>query len=81
MDLDNFMKLNVGKQFHEVNKHSVKVGARTKGNYVYILYQLHSFYIERKYNFFNSQLLEINAFESDCEILNLYTDDIDLSEL
>ena len=81
MTLSDFTKLNREKQSDAVFEFAVLVKERHDSEYSYKLYELYSFYIERKYDIKSSKLIGTMIFESDYEAINLYLTDIDISKL
>ena len=81
MTLSDFTKMNRDKQSYTILKFPVLVKERHDNQYFYKLYELYSFYIERRYDIKSGKLLGTMIFESDFEELDLYLTDIDLSKL
>lgn len=76
MTLKEFTLLDLDAQCDGVFETAVLIDHRTDGIYDYLLYQLYSFYVERKYIIGTNQLVDINAFEADCKVLDLYIQQI-----
>jgi hypothetical protein len=81
MTLKEFTKLSITKQSDAVFETSVRISDLSDGKYMYVLFSLYSFYIERRYEIESGNLVYISAFESDCKRLDLYLNDIDISVL
>lgn len=78
MTLYEYRLLDELDQFVALGEYGVKVAERQDGTYRYVLYQLFSFYIERKYK--GEVVEKVRAFCSDNQ-LHPYIDNIDLSGL
>jgi hypothetical protein len=78
MTLREFTNLGIKHQSDGVFEIATIVAGRNDDKYFYVLYQLYSFYIERKYDIESGKLINIWGFESDCKTLDLYVNEIDL---
>ena len=81
MTLQEFLKLDIIEQSDAVFELAVNVDERWDGIFKYNLYQLNSFYIEKKYEISSGSMIGLSAFESSSSILDLYTNHISLKTL
>jgi hypothetical protein len=79
MNLDEFINLPVIEQSNSVYTEAVPVAVRRDKEFDYILYQLYSFYIERRYSRKEHKLLGIVAFDASCKMIDEYLYNIQLA--
>jgi hypothetical protein len=81
MDFNYFIQLSAKKQEKEIYLFAEKAAYRRDEKYEYVLYQLHSFYIETKQGYPYNNDIEIKAFTADAVELDAYLDEIKEIEL
>jgi hypothetical protein len=75
-----FKSLSPYKQFEILTKKGVMIADRIGTAYKYLLYQIDSFYVELKYNLFETKIEAIKCF-FDTKDLDPYLGDISLPDL
>jgi hypothetical protein len=80
MTLYQFKSLSGYKQHQYIKRKGVFIAQRISTAYKFLLYQIDSFYVELKYNVFETKIEVIRCF-SDTKNLDPYLGDISLPEL
>src|SRR5436190_6697938 len=80
MTLYQFKALSEYKQYEYIKSNGVVIAKRISAAYKFLLYQIESFYVELKYNLFETKIEVIRCF-SGTKDLDPYLGDISLPEL
>jgi len=80
MTFYQFKALSQYKQYEYIKSKGVIIANRITAAYKFLLYQIDSFYVELKYNLFETKIEFIRCF-SDTKNLDPYLGDISLPEL
>ena len=81
MNFEKFVNLSPEEQSESVFAEAVEVATHQDNDYDYVLYQLHSFYVERKYSRLTQKLLYVVAFDTSSKLLDVYLKNVRLSTL
>jgi len=80
MTFYQFKALSEYKQYEQIKSRGVIIAQRISTAYKFLLYQIDSFYVELKYNLFETRIEVMKCF-SNTKDLDPYLKDISLSEL
>jgi len=80
MTFYQFRSLSEYKQYEYIKRKGVFIAKRISTAYKFLLYQIDSFYVELKYNLFETKIEVIRCF-SGTKDLDPYLGDISLPEL
>lgn len=81
MNFEKFVNLSPEEQSESVFVEAIEVATHQDNDYDYILYQLHSFYVERKYSRLTQNLVYIVAFDTSSKLLDVYLKSVKLTAL
>jgi len=81
MNFEKFVNLTPEEQSESVFVESVEVATYQDNDYDYVLYQLHSFYVEKKYSRITQKLLYVVAFDCSSKLLDVYLKRVKLTAL